>query len=61
MARLFADTELHPYARMSMPLFMQWSIHETNTFQFASSAKLAWRTENHEKKTLFVWFVPFGC
>jgi hypothetical protein len=29
---------------MSMSLLMQRSIHETNTFQFVSFAKLSWRT-----------------
>jgi hypothetical protein len=28
---------------------MQWSVHETNTFQFASSAKLAWRTKERRE------------
>jgi hypothetical protein len=38
---------------MSVPLLMQRSFHETNTFQFVSSAKLAWRTKG-AKNTFFV-------
>jgi hypothetical protein len=47
--------------QMSMPLLMQRSIHETNTFQFVSSAKLSWRTEIHENKTeTQVWRARFA-
>ncbi len=58
MARTFANTKLQPvdYPSACSCCYSQRLFHETNSFQFVSSAKLSWRTRGKRKRADYILY-----